>query len=89
MKIGINALFLQNPATGSGQYLLHLLSALAEVDKQNEYILLGPQPLKDEHAASLPFPYSVRSAPDPVTRNENIEKLMWEQLTGPTAARPR
>lgn len=87
MKIAINALFLQNPATGSGQYLLHLLSALAKVDKQNEYILLGPQPLKDEHAASLPFPYNVQSAPGPATKNENIEKLVWEQFTGPIAAR--
>jgi glycosyltransferase involved in cell wall biosynthesis len=87
MKIGINALFLQNPATGSGQYLLHLLSALAEVDKQNEYILLGSQPLKDKRAASLPFPYSVRPVPGPATRNDNVEKLVWEQLTGPTAAR--
>jgi glycosyltransferase involved in cell wall biosynthesis len=87
MKIGINALFLQNPATGSGQYLLHLLSVLTKVDTQNEYILLGPQPLEDERVASLPFPYKVRSAPGPTTRNENIEKLVWEQLTGPAAAR--
>ena len=28
MKIGINALFFQYPATGSGQYMLHLLAAL-------------------------------------------------------------
>jgi glycosyltransferase involved in cell wall biosynthesis len=87
MKIGINALFLQNPATGSGQYLRHLLSALAEVDKRNEYILLGSQPLKDKSIASLPFPYCVQPAPGITTRNDNIEKLVWEQLTGPQAAR--
>src|SRR5438128_2616486 len=45
MKIGINALFLQNPTNGSGQYLLHLLHALAEVDRQNEYVLLGAKPV--------------------------------------------
>jgi glycosyltransferase involved in cell wall biosynthesis len=87
MKIGINALFLQDPATGSGQYLWHLLSALAKVDTQNEYILLGSQPLKHECTTSLPFPYSVRSVPDLASRNENIEKLVWEQFTGPVAAR--
>ncbi len=41
MKIGINALFFQYPATGSGQYMIHLLAALAQADTQNEYVLLG------------------------------------------------
>ena len=36
MKIGINALFFQYPATGSGQYMMHLLHALSEIDKENE-----------------------------------------------------
>src|SRR5919108_328907 len=49
MKIGVNALFLQTPASGSGQYLIHLLKALAEVDQQNEYILLGARPIAESH----------------------------------------
>lgn len=83
MKIGINALFYKFPATGSGQYLTHLLNALAEIDLQNEYILLGPQPLED-----LPtrFPYQPKAVPGFARRNENIEKLVWEQFTGPAAA---
>jgi len=122
MKIGINALFLQTPASGSGQYLKHLLNALAEIDQQNEYILLGPRPLgesneQDAHQAKysrgracpypvslrsypvslypaslwspwhIPFPYRLSAVPTFARRNENIEKLVWEQLTGPVAAR--
>ena len=45
MRIGINALFFRFLTTGSGQYLTHLLKALAEVDQENEYVLLGPDPL--------------------------------------------
>ena len=85
MKIGINALFFQYPATGSGQYMLHLLQALSEVDKKNEYVLLGPQPIGDNRETA--FPYQVRPVPGLVASNDNIEKLVWEQITGPAAAR--
>ena len=89
MKIGVNALFLQTPATGSGQYLIHLLNALAEIDRQNEYILLGATPRKNPPIQSSleRFPYLVSPVPALARRNENIEKLVWEQLTGPAAAR--
>ncbi|MFL5659412.1 MAG: glycosyltransferase family 4 protein [Ktedonobacteraceae bacterium] len=84
MKIGINALFLQTPASGSGQYLIHLLKALTEIDKQNEYILLGAKPLARD---SSDLPYHVSPLPTFAGRSENIEKLVWEQFTGPAAAR--
>ncbi|HLI07549.1 MAG TPA: glycosyltransferase family 1 protein [Ktedonobacteraceae bacterium] len=88
MKIGINALFYQYPASGSGQYLSHLLHALSEVDSRNEYILFGPRLLPQN--SSLPqttFPYQVQSVPSFAARNENIAKVVWEQWTGPAAAR--
>lgn len=84
MKIGINALFLQSRATGSAQYMIHLLDALAHIDQQNEYILLGPRPVK--HTSQHSFPYQVHPVPDFAARNENIEKVIWEQLTAPNAA---
>src|SRR5260221_4815875 len=87
MKIAINALFLRAPASGSGQYLVHLLKALAETDQRNEYVLLGPQPLQQESSAPHGFPYQVKPVPAFAGRNENIEKLVWEQFTGPAAAR--
>src|SRR6266566_2594542 len=89
MKIGVNALFLQTPASGSGQYLIHLLNALAEIDQQNEYILLGAT-LQEKPPLRSPwerFPYQVSPVPTLARSNENIEKLVWEQLTGPRAAR--
>ena len=84
MKIGINALFFQHRATGSAQYMLHLLDALTHVDQQNEYILLGPRPAAQ--AAEYLFPYQVHPVPSFAARNENIEKLVWEQLIAPHAA---
>jgi glycosyltransferase involved in cell wall biosynthesis len=87
MKIAINALFLRAPASGSGQYLVHLLKALAEVDQRHEYVLLGPQPLQQESNAPRRFPYQVKPVLALAGRNENIEKLVWEQFTGPAAAR--
>src|SRR6266852_5627916 len=89
MKIGVNALFLQTPASGSSQNLIHLLNTLAEIDQQNEYILLGAT-LQENPSLRSPwerFPYQVSPVPTLARSNENIEKLVWEQLTGPRAAR--
>ena len=47
MKIGINTYFFKFPASGSGQYLLHLLHALAEMDQENSYILLDKEPFNE------------------------------------------
>lgn len=85
MKIGVNALFFQFQATGSGQYLSHLLNALAEIDHHNQYLLLGPQPVP-----SLPvtaYPYQTHPAPKLISKSDNLEKVVWEQFTSPRAAR--
>jgi glycosyltransferase involved in cell wall biosynthesis len=84
MKIGIDASFFQFPNTGTGQAMIHLLAALAEVDTKNEYLLLGPRPLENSKA---PFPYEMCPIPALAVRNKNIEKVVWEQVTGPGAAR--
>ncbi len=85
MKIGFNALFFQHPATGSGQYMAHLLHALAEVDQHNDYVLLGPRPLAA--SVSTAFPYHVQPVPPFARKTENIEKIVWEQFTAPMTAR--
>ncbi|TMD40630.1 MAG: glycosyltransferase family 4 protein [Chloroflexi bacterium] len=87
MKIALNSLFLQTPSSGSEQYLLHLLRALKEIDQQNEYLLLGPRPVKRDGSGNIAFPYLVNPVPTLAGRKENIEKLVWEQYTGPAAAR--
>jgi glycosyltransferase involved in cell wall biosynthesis len=87
MKIGINTYFFKFPASGSGQYLLHLLQALAEVDQENEYILLDPEPFSEKTGTFLKFPRVVTPVPRLARSNASIEKLMWEQFISPFAAR--
>src|SRR6266566_781882 len=87
MKIGINSLFFQFPTNGSAQYLSYLVRALGEVDRQNEYILLGPQPLSQGSNSLTSFPYLTKPVPGFAASNENVAKLIWEQYTGPAAAR--
>jgi glycosyltransferase involved in cell wall biosynthesis len=85
MRIGVNAQFFQHPATGSGQYLSHLLDAFSEIDQHNDYVLLGSQPIAQVPVTT--YPYRVYPVPALAARNENIEKVVWEQFTGPAAAR--
>jgi glycosyltransferase involved in cell wall biosynthesis len=87
MKIGINTYFFKFPASGSGQYLLHLLQALAEVDQENKYILLGPHPISQKAGILIKFPHVVTPVPGLARRNASIENLIWEQFTAPSAAR--
>jgi len=87
MRIGINTYFFKFPASGSGQYLFHLLQALAEVDQENEYILLGSQPISENIGTLLTFPNVITPVRRLARRNASIENLMWEQFTSPSAAR--
>ena len=87
MKIGINSLFFQFPTNGSAQYLSYLVRALAEVDRQIEYILLGRHPLAQDSDGLTRFPHLTKLVPGFAASNENVEKLIWEQYTGPAAAR--
>jgi glycosyltransferase involved in cell wall biosynthesis len=86
MRIGISSVFLKYPSTGMGQLLIHLLKALEDIDQRNEYILLGPQSTPWHHAAETSF--SIYTAPVLAfaARKENIERIIWEQITGPAAA---
>lgn len=89
MKIGINTLFFRHPTSGSGQYLIHLLNALAEIDTHNEYILVGPDPLTDNVKKQLkaPFVHHFKGVSGPLGHNPSLEKMAWEQWTGPHTAR--
>jgi glycosyltransferase involved in cell wall biosynthesis len=88
MKIGINGLFFQFPNSGSGQYLSHLIHALAETDAENEYVLLEPRPLLSQLDDNVSrFAAVTKPVPGFASHNENVEKLIWEQYTGPAAAR--
>lgn len=89
MKIGINTMFFRHPASGSGQYLIQLLNALAEIDTQNEYLLVGPEPISESVQQQLraPFTRHAKGVTGPLGMNASLEKMTWEQWTGPREAR--
>lgn len=79
MRVAINGLFLDAPATGTGQYLRELVGALRQLAPHDEFVFVAP------HAdPSAPTP--LRVAP-PRARQRNLAKLEFEQLTFPRAAR--
>ena len=83
MRIGINALFLQRPATGSGQHLFHLLEGLDAYDKENTYVLLSPR-FRRAYAVSWPHLSdrfrNVEVVSALAQLGENVEKTWWEQV---------
>jgi glycosyltransferase involved in cell wall biosynthesis len=89
MKIGFNAMMFRHPATGSGQYLAHLVDALAETARQNQYIFLGldAPPARLPGQANGNCSYIQAAVPVFARHNARLEKLAWEQLTAPQAAR--
>ena len=83
MRIGINALFLQRPATGSGQHLFHLVKGLDAYDKENTYALLSPR-FRRAYAVSWPHLsdrfHNVEVVSTLAQLGENVEKTWWEQV---------
>ncbi|MPZ14453.1 MAG: glycosyltransferase [Chloroflexi bacterium] len=83
MRIGVNATFLQRPATGMGQHLFHLLKGLDAYDNENTYILLSP---RFRHSSIGRFPQlSERFQNIEVVSalrrfGEHFESLWWEQV---------
>ncbi|HEV8194161.1 MAG TPA: glycosyltransferase family 1 protein [Ktedonobacterales bacterium] len=87
MRIAINALFLQEPRTGTGRYLYNLLNALGRVDGVNEYLLLSPR--EPTHLPETPSTFEWQTVPVGRVQyaGENITKVVWEQHTFPLAAK--
>ena len=86
MKIGINTYFFKFPASGSGQYLFHLLHALAEMDQENSYVLLDKEPFNEIVGTFPKFKRLVTPVPRLARHNASIENLIWEQFTSPSSA---
>jgi len=86
LRVGLDGFYLSQPATGSGQYTLHLWNELARPVDGVETILLRPAGVTDERGGvsiSVRFPLFARSA--------KARKLWWEQfgvLRGQRRARP-
>lgn len=86
MRVAINALFLQKPTVGQGRSLYSLLEALGQVDGVTEYLILSPQ--TPTLIPETPSTFHWETAPiGGPARGEKLEKLVWEQLGFPAAAK--
>jgi glycosyltransferase involved in cell wall biosynthesis len=86
IRVGLDGFFLSQPATGSGQYTLHLWNELAPPTDGVETILLRPAGVSDESGGA-----SVNVRFPPFARSAKARKLWWEQfgvLRGQRLARP-
>jgi glycosyltransferase involved in cell wall biosynthesis len=84
MRVGINALFLQQPATGMGQHLFHLLEGLDSLEeKDQQYVLLSP---RFRRAYTLQTPQlsdrfrEVEVVSALARLGDNVEQVWWEQV---------
>lgn len=78
MRVAINGLFLEQPATGTGQYLRELAAAMGRVSPEDEFTFIAPRA-----DPSAPAPVMVTR---PRVHRENFAKFEFEQFTFPRAA---
>lgn len=95
MRIAISGMFWGQPTVGSGQYLRGLVSALANVAPEHEYVLLLPagaqRPEPNDQGLEREKPSgaglsscAIRTPFD--GRSGNLAKLWFEQIGAPLAA---
>ena len=97
MKIGINASFLRKPSTGIGQYTLHLLRAIFQLESAWEHeFFLYYEDKKSMETKLLSYPLKPGTAPKikkkflatPVyQRDDLVRKTAWERLILPRQAK--
>lgn len=83
MHVLISGWFWQQPHTGSGQYLRHLLARMRQQQPAHRYTLLLPA---EPAAATRPPDCQILAAPPPPLPRQ-LAKLYWEQVTVPQTAR--
>ena len=83
MRIGVNALYLIPGGVGGTEvYLRCLLSALAEVDGANQYVIFTN---RETEAAIAPPRPNFLVAPQPVRAEVRSARIFWEQTALPLA----
>ncbi len=90
MQIGINAWFLRQGTTGSGQYLRYLLREFAAIGNDHQYTLFVSSTQPGDAPLLEPFFLHFRQVELTTPfdgRHENLTKLWFEQVTIPRAAR--
>ena len=83
-RIAFNATFWGQEGTGSGQYLHHLLTALARVAPEHKLIPLLPA-YNHDGPLDESFPPPIRTPLD--DRSENLAKVWFEQCAFPRVSR--
>lgn len=78
MRVALNGLFLESPATGTGQYLVELTRALRALFPADEFTLIARKPAP---VGLAPQVYRPRLG------HKNLGKVEFEQVTFPRAAR--
>ena len=90
MRISVNAFFLQQPYTGSGQYVCHLLPALTRVAPTLDVVPLLPAPLRELRAAApLASPRAQHVGLPGWLTHADLRKVWWEQVAWLRAGRGR
>jgi glycosyltransferase involved in cell wall biosynthesis len=89
MRVAVNALYLQEPHTGTGRYVTGLLRALGRVDGINEYLVLSPSEVKDVPETPSTFQWEALPPRRFRRAGENVDRLVWEQYTFPHTAKQR
>lgn len=86
MRIGISGFFLDNPATGSGQYVVMLLKELAAIAGE-QIVVFYPRGTKPGSTERLPDSGSVAMVEIPMPLRGPWGKLWYEQVGLPQACR--
>jgi glycosyltransferase involved in cell wall biosynthesis len=84
MRIAISGWFLDQPNTGSGQYLRGLLNALPAVMPGDEFLLVTPPGVAGVSVPGLNVEQRTLASP---RRRTNLGKVFFEQVGFPRAAR--
>lgn len=87
MRVAFNALFLQEPRTGTGRYVYNLLQSLGRVDGVTDYLILSPREPVVVPETPSSFEWVVVPVGQLRRTGENVEKAYWEQRTFPLCAK--
>lgn len=83
MKIGVNASPLLKPFTGIGQYTKNLFKSLAEIDSENEYILVAHSEIPQEVSRIFPKNVELKILHEKKFPLAGMKKTWWEQISLP------
>jgi glycosyltransferase involved in cell wall biosynthesis len=84
VRVAINAWFLNQPGTGSGQYLRSLLGALPALAPQGRFLLVAPPDRFEFEVPGLQLQCTALSSP---LGQGNLGKVWFEQVAFPRACR--